>query len=70
MGSGFPKSHNISKAIDKRLGGTPKRGRFLYKNGKTAGGERIGQLAGGAEHYESIPRILNKPDNGPAGVLP
>jgi len=54
-GSGFPKSHNISKAIDKRLGGTPKQGRFLYKNGKTAGGERIGQLAGGAEHYESIP---------------
>ena len=54
-GTGFPKSHNISKAIDKRLGGTPKRGRFLYKNGKTAGGERIGQLAGGAEHYESIP---------------
>jgi len=54
-GSGFPKSHNISKAIDKRLGGTPKRGRFLYKNGKTAGGERIGQLAGGAKHYETIP---------------
>ena len=54
-GSGFPKSHNISKAIDKRLGGTPKQGRFLYKNGKTAGGERIGQLAGGAKHYETIP---------------
>jgi site-specific DNA-methyltransferase (adenine-specific) len=54
-GSGFPKSHNISKAIDKRLGGTPKQGRFLYKNGKTAGGKRIGQLAGGAKHYETIP---------------
>ena len=54
-GSGFPKSHNISKAIDKKLGGKPKKGRFLYKNGKTAGGERIGQLAGGAKHYESIP---------------
>lgn len=53
--SGFPKSMDVSKAFDRRAGAERKKGRLLYTNGKTAGGERIQQLAGGAEHYESFP---------------
>jgi hypothetical protein len=40
--------------IDKNAGAEREVGAFKYKNGKTAGGERIGQLKGGAECYESI----------------
>jgi len=54
-GEGFPKSLDVGKAFDKRAGAERKKGRLLYKNGKTAGGERIQQLVGGAEHYESFP---------------
>jgi DNA modification methylase len=53
--SGFPKSHDVGKAFDRRAGAERKKGRLLYTNGKTAGGDRIQQLAGGAEHYESFP---------------
>ncbi len=53
--SGFPKSVDVSKVFDKRAGAERKKGRLLYVNGKTAGGERIRQLAGGAEHYETFP---------------
>lgn len=53
--SGFPKSLDVSKVFDKRAGAERKKGRLLYVNGKTAGGERIRQLAGGAEHYETFP---------------
>ncbi len=53
--SGFPKSLDVGKAFDKRAGAERKKGRLLYVNGKTAGGERIRQLAGGAEHYETFP---------------
>src|SRR5690625_4105099 len=52
--SGFPKSHDVSKAFDRRAGAEREKGRLLYTNGKTAGGERIGQLAGGAKHYETF----------------
>lgn len=53
--SGFPKSMDVGKAFDKRAGAERKKGRLLYVNEKTAGGERIRQLAGGAEHYETFP---------------
>ncbi len=53
--SGFPKNHDVGKAFDKRVGAEREKGRLLYTNGKTAGGERIQQLAEGAEHYETFP---------------
>jgi site-specific DNA-methyltransferase (adenine-specific) len=52
-GSGFPKSHNIGKAVDKRQGNKREIGGLKYRNGKTAGGNRIGQLKGGLECYAS-----------------
>src|SRR5699024_1157102 len=53
--SGFPKSRDVGKAFDRRAGAEREKGRLLYTNGKTAGGERIQQLAGGAGHYETFP---------------
>lgn len=52
--SNFPKATDLSKMIDKNAGAEREVGAFKYKNGKTAGGERIRQLKGGAECYESI----------------
>jgi site-specific DNA-methyltransferase (adenine-specific) len=53
--SNFPKATDLSKMIDKNAGAEREQGEFKYKNGATAGGERIQQLKGGVECYESLP---------------
>lgn len=70
-GSGFPKSHDISKAIDRESGADREVvGLSIRLGDKNLTGKDGGSLGKAKKHQPSPPPLPPKPSNGKVGVVP